>query len=210
MIELELVEKCRRGERSAQHEIYKLTVERLYRLVLRITGNHEDTNEVVQEAYIQAFTRITQFDGRSSFETWLHRVTINQALQNRRRRTLRDRTAASLNGRNSRPPEPLPDQRLDIEDALARLPEADRALLILRYQEGLDYAAIADITGSPPGTVASRLNRARERVRELLKGSYGTPEENSRDVHPMGRSDHGAAWPASDVPARPAQRETEP
>lgn len=99
---------------------------------------------------------------------------------------------------------------MDIEDALGRLPEADRALLILRYQEGLDYAAIADITGSPSGTVASRLNRARERVRELLKGSYGTPEENSRGVHPMRRSDHGLTWPASDVPARPAQRETEP
>lgn len=207
MIEFELVERCRRGERSAQHEIYKRTVERLYRLVLRITGNHEDANEVVQDVYIQAFTHITQFDGRSSFETWLHRVTINQALQNRRRRTLRDRAAASLNGRNSRLSEPLPDQRMDIEDALARLPEADRALLILRYQEGLDYAAIADITGSPSGTVASRLNRARERVRELLNESYGTPEENSRVVHPMVSSDHGVTLPASN---KSAQRETEP
>lgn len=210
MIEYELLERCRRGERSAQHEIYTRTVTRVYRLVLRITSNHDDASELVQETYVQAFTRANQFDGRSSFETWLCRVAINQALQNKRRAALRDRTAASMNGRNRPPAYPTHDQKIDVEDALARLPKVDRAMLVLRYQEGLDYAAIADLTGCPPGTVASRLNRARERVRELLKESYAPSEENPRAAHPMNRSDRGLALPAAEVPAPRLQHGAEP
>lgn len=210
MIEYELVERCRRGERSAQHEIYTRTVERVYRMVLRITGNHDDASELVQESYVQAFTRASQFDNRSSFETWLCRVAINQALQNKRRVALRDRTATSMNGRNGPPARPTHDQKIDVEDALARLPEADRAMLVLRYQEGLDYTAIADLTGCPPGTVASRLNRARGRVRELLKESYAPLEENPRTVHPMSRSNQGSAQPAAEVPVPRLQHEAEP
>lgn len=210
MIEHELVDRCRRGERSAQHEVYTRTVERVFRLVLRITGNHDDASELVQECYVQAFTRAHQFDGRSSFETWLCRVAINQALQSRRRASLRDRTAASMNGRNRPPANPSHDQKIDVDDALALLPEAERALLVLRYQEGLDYAAIAEVTDSPQGTVASRLSRARERVRELLKKSYAPPEENVRAVHPISRSNKGSVQPAAEVPAPRLQRGAEP
>lgn len=210
MIEYELVERCRRGERSAQHEIYTRTVERVFRLVLRITCNHDDASELVQECYVQAFTRAHQFDGRSSFETWLCRVAINQALQSRRRASLRDRTAASMNGRNRPPANPSHDQKIDVQEALAHLPEMDRAMLVLRYQEGLNYTAIADLTGCPPGTVASRLNRARERVRELLKESYAPREENSRAVHPMNRSNKESAQPAAEVPAPRLQHGAEP
>ncbi|MEK6676463.1 MAG: sigma-70 family RNA polymerase sigma factor [Planctomycetota bacterium] len=211
LIEYELVDRCCRGERSAQHEIYVLTVERIYRLILRITGNQEDAFDLVQETYIRAFTRANQFDGRSSFETWLSRIAINQALQNKRRVALQDRTAASMNGRNMpSAAHATHDQTIDVEDALAQLSEADRAMLVLRYQEGLDYAAIADLTGCPPGTVASRLNRARGRVRELLKKSYAPPEESPRAVHPISRSNKGSAQPAADVPAPRLQRGAEP
>ncbi len=211
MIEHELVDRCRRGERSAQHEIYTRTVDRVYRLILRITGNHDDAFDLVQETYIRAFTRANQFDGRSSFETWLTRIAINQALQNKRRVSLGERTIAAMNGRNKSPaPHPPHDQKIDVDDALALLPEAERALLVLRYQEGLDYAAIADVTGCPPGTVASRLNRARERVRELLKESYAPREENPYAVHPMSRSNKGSAQPAAEVPAPRLQRGAEP
>lgn len=211
MIEYELVDRCRRGERSAQHEIYTRTVERVYRLILRIARNHEDASDLVQETYVQAFTCARQFDGRSSFETWLTRIAINQVLQNQRRVALRDRTTASMNGRSTLPvASPAYDQKIDVEDALARLPEADRAMLVLRYQEGLDYAAIAEHTGCPPGTVASRLNRARERVREMLKKSYSSSEEKPSDVHLMNRSNQGLALPPAEVLAPRLPRGAEP
>jgi len=211
MIESELVDRCRRGERSARHEIYTRTVERVYRLVLRITGNRDDAFDLVQETYIRAFTRANQFDGRSSFETWLCRIAINQALQNQRRVALGDRATASMNGRNTPPTaNPAHDQKIDVEDALARLPEADRAMLVLRYQEGLDYATIADLTGCAPGTVASRLNRARERVREMLKNAYADLEENHSPAHQMDRIDKCSAQSASDVEPLRLHRGVEP
>lgn len=211
MIEYELIERCRRGERSAQHEIYTRTVERVYRLVLRITGNRDDAFDMTQETYVRAFARVNQFDGRSSFETWLCRIAINEALQYQRRAALGQRTTASMNGRHNPPAvHPAHDQRIDVEEALARLSDSDRAVLVLRYQEGLNYKAIADLTGLPPGTVASRLNRARERVRELLKKSYAPAEEIHRAVHPITRSHEGSAQLASDALPPSLPRVAEP
>ena len=68
--------------------------------------------------------------------------------------------------------------RLDVAEALDQLPENDRAILVLRYQEGLDYAAIGEVTGLAEGTVSSRLNRARNRLRQLLKQGYGGDGRN--------------------------------
>jgi len=190
MLEHELIERCRQGDRSAQHEVYSRTAERIYWLLLRITGNRDDASDLAQDTYVRAFTRARQFDGRSSFETWLCRIAINQALQERRRVTLAQRTLATSNGRDVQPATcPAQDQRIDVEDALAQLSTADRTIVVLRYQEGLDYAAIADLVGCPPGTVASRLNRARLRVRELLKKSYAEQEEIHCPVHPIDRNE---------------------
>jgi hypothetical protein len=71
-----------------------------------------------------------------------------------------------------------------VAEALAALSVEDRTILLLRYQDGLDYAAISEITGCPPGTVASRLNRAREKMRGLLSKDYGYREENAPAEHP--------------------------
>lgn len=200
MIEHELVDRCRRGERSAQHEIYTRTLDRVYRLVLRVSGNRDDALDLVQETYIRTFTRVVQFDGKSSFETWLSRIAINQALQHKRRSVLgKQRVAALDRGYPPPPAEPSRDQKIDIDDALSYLPEGDRVMLVLRYQEGLDYATIADVTGCALGTVASRLNRARERIREFLKNAYAAPEENGRAAHPIVRIDQGSLQPASNA-----------
>ena len=123
---------------------------------------------------MRGFQRIDQFDGRSEIATWLYRIAVNQALQYRRRRataTLKIRDLASL-----RPTElagPKTDLQLDLAEALGELPADDRALLLLRYQEELDYRAISEVLACTEGTVASRLNRARERLRVILRKSYG-------------------------------------
>lgn len=200
MLEYELIERCRYGDRSAQQEVYSRTVERIYRLLLRIIGNRDDASDLAQETYVRAFTRARQFDGRSSFETWLCRIAINQALQERRRVTLAQRALASSNGRDVQlATYPAHDQRIDVEDALAQLSTDDRTIMVLRFQEGLDYAAIADLVGCPPGTVASRLNRARQRVRELLKKSYAEREEIHRPAHPIDRNNEGSTQLAPDL-----------
>jgi RNA polymerase sigma-70 factor (ECF subfamily) len=182
--ERHVLEGCRRGERAAQQELYVRTSERIYRILLRLARDPERAFDLAQETYLKAFSKITQFDGRSSLATWLYRIAVNEALYAARRATVADSAAQVL---GSTEPTGSEDDslttRLDVTEALAQLPEADRAILALRYQEGLDYAAIAEITGLADGTIASRLNRARNRLREFLKSGYATAEGADAPAH---------------------------
>ncbi len=181
----QLVAGCQRGDRAAQHELYARTSERIHRLLLRMTHNADDAFDLAQETYVHAFTRIAQFDQRSTIATWLYRIAVNEALQFLRRKAtgraaLARRTAPPTDG-NGDGREAL---RIDVDAALAAASPEDRAMLILRYQEGLDYAAIAEISGIAAGTVASRLNRARQRIRHALQTGYAAEEETRPAAHP--------------------------
>jgi RNA polymerase sigma-70 factor (ECF subfamily) len=185
----QLAELCQQGHRAAQREVYDRTSERIYRLLLKITRNTDRAFDLAQDTYVRAFTRMHQFDGRSSLATWLHRIAVNEALQFARRQATADAKLGELqrqtqggseNGRVA--------TQIDVSEALAALSAEDRTVLVLRYQEDLDYAAISEITGVPPGTVASRLNRARRRMRSLLNKDYGAREESYASEHPTDRT----------------------
>ena len=197
MTEQELVERCREGDREAQRELYERTSAHIYRLLLKMTANPDDAIDLAQDTYVKAFARIRQFDGRSSIATWLYRVAVNEALQffrrNRRmqlklrevvadaRRAIGGTTAALARGDSEIERSTL---RLDVNGALDAVAPTERVMLLLRYQEGLDYRAIAEILGCPTGTVASRLNRARAALREILQKSYGQCEGIGPVEHP--------------------------
>lgn len=171
MTENQLVEKCRQGDRDAQRELYALTSDRIYRLLVRMTGNHDDGLDLAQETYIRVFNKIHQFDGQSRIATWVYRVAVNEALQFLRRRkrgplTLSRETEPSA--REAQAPTVATEVRLDVEQALAQLPDLERTLVVLRHFEGLDYAEMARVLEKPEGTIASGLNRARKMLREIL------------------------------------------
>ena len=170
----DLIERCRAGEREAQRQLFEQTSGRIYRLLLRMTGNPDDASDLTQETYVKGLQRLEQFDGRSAITSWFYRIAMNEALQFRRRQSVGTVKLHAL--ASTRPTEahgPATDLRLDLEVALAELPSDDRALLLLRYQEELDYRGIADVFECAEGTVASRLSRARDRLREILRKSYG-------------------------------------
>lgn len=183
MTEAEILDGCRRGDRQARHELYVQTSTRVYRLLLRMTREHETALDLAQATYLKVFTRISQFDGRAAIATWIHRIAVTEALQYLR-----------AQGRNAGMPgsaaesvdsiseNQAADVRMDIEDALALLEPLDRTILLLRYDVGHDYRAIAETLDCAEGTVASRLNRARERLRFVLKNSY-FPEEDAPSKH---------------------------
>lgn len=169
-----LIERCRAGERDAQRQLFERTSVRIYRLLLRMTGNPEDAADLTQETYFKGLQRLDQFDGRSAVASWFYRIAVNEALQFRRRQgigTVKLQAVAPNQPTEARRPQT--DLELDLECALAELPPDDRALLVLRYQEELDYRGIADVLECAEGTVASRLNRARDKLREILRKSYG-------------------------------------
>lgn len=185
MTEPQIVQGCRRGDREAQRALYALSADRVYRLLLRMTRNPDDALELAQDTFIRAFERIHQFDGTASVGTWVYRIAVNEALQFLRSR---GRQIRLLDAARERPaPEAEdPDARMDVRDALERLPEQERLLLVLRYFEGLDYNGMAEVLERPAGTIASGLNRARRMLREELEGSAEPREETPPSRHPTG------------------------
>jgi RNA polymerase sigma-70 factor (ECF subfamily) len=206
MTDQELLEGCRRRDRQAQRELFLRTSERIHRLLLRITGRAEDASDIAQDTYVRAFANIAQFDGKSSLATWLYRIAVNEALQFLRRgRRIAARRAEVAVAPTSESETDATAARLDVHEALAMLTETDRAMLLLRYQEGLDYRQIATVVGCADGTVASRLNRARDRLRGLLASGYGPGEEQLGRQHltPVGSTGRDGAARTSPVKSAP-------
>jgi RNA polymerase sigma-70 factor (ECF subfamily) len=185
MDESALIQGCRRRDRKSQRELYERFVERIYRLTLRLSGNPQDAADLTQETFVRAFERIGRFEGRSGVGTWLYRIATNEALQLFRARQRQDRHLRRLS--QERPIAEEPDgagARQDVEQALGRLSDPHRAILLLKYQEGLSYDEIAEVLEVSPGTVASRLNRARAELRTLLHAETEPVEETGKLSHP--------------------------
>lgn len=165
----QLINRCRSKDRQAQAEVFRLTVPRIHKLLSRIVGQTEDINDLVQETYICAFTRLPQYDGQAAFTTWLYRIAINHALQFLRRKKWIGHKLLDYwteKSRDDRGTSSLHDH--DVDSSLGALSEEDRAILLLRYQEKMNYRNIAEVLECSEGTVASRLNRARNRLRKRL------------------------------------------
>ncbi len=166
---MELVTRCRAGDRAAQRELYEACMPRIYRLVTKLIGA-QDASDVTQDVFLRAFCRLGQFHGDSKFETWLYRLAVNEALQflrqQKRRRSVplevepaanRDQAKISLEIR----------ELLDL--AFSKLDPELLAIFLLREQEGMSYEEIASTLEIPSGTVGSRLNRARNQLQAILR-----------------------------------------
>lgn len=186
MTEKELINGCRRRERSAQRRLYEQHADRIYRTALRITRDADAAFDVTQDAFIRAFDGIDSFDGRAALGTWLYRIATNEALQFLRRRDNERKHLRIVAQRADQGVEAdVTSTYPDVETALDALSEHDRVVLVLKYQENLSYDEIASILECAPGTVASRLNRARERLRKIMAESSESEEETGRVSHHM-------------------------
>jgi RNA polymerase sigma-70 factor (ECF subfamily) len=186
MNEAQLIDGCRRGEREAQRRLYERYGERIYRLTLRLAGNAEDAFDLTQETFVRAFQRIASFDGRSGIGTWLYRVATNEAFQLFRRGKTEQRHLRIYGEQRIEPKAGTANGHgPDVEAALSCLSDEHRTILLLKYQENMSYEQIADVLQCSPGTVASRLNRARTELRTLLKNaSAASREEPGGPPHP--------------------------
>jgi RNA polymerase sigma-70 factor (ECF subfamily) len=185
--EAELVRLCARGDWIAREALYRRYAGRILAILSRMARNEQDALDLLQETFLKAYRNIGRFEEHASLDTWLHRIAVNEALQWMRRRGREERGRRGM-AAQSRGHDTLADAshdlRMDVESALERLPETDRAILVLRYEQGLDYAAIASVMDVAPGTVASRLNRARARLRETLASVWPIAEDTRAIKHP--------------------------
>ena len=167
----ELVRRAQAGDARAFEGIYRLTADRMYALCLRMSGDGQEAVELVQDVFVRAWERLGSFRGDSLFTTWLHRLAVNLILQDRRskaRRRAREVTAPDLDSFGRAARRSMPGTRVDLERAIAALPDKARRVLVLRDVEGYKYAEIAEMTGVSLGTVKAQIHRARGLIKEKL------------------------------------------
>jgi len=168
-----LVERAREGDRIAFESLYRRHRNRIYALMWRLGGGDPALAEdLLQEAFVRAWQKLETFRGDSRFGTWLHSLSANVALSDRRSRVRRVGRETELDLNVERKATGAKDvyaaQRMDLEQAIARLPERARTVLVLFDIEGYSHAEIAEIAGMAVGSSKAQLHRARKLVRQEL------------------------------------------
>jgi RNA polymerase sigma-70 factor (ECF subfamily) len=178
--ELDLVERCRRGELGAFEELYRAHSGRLFSLAVRMLGNQADAEDQLQEIFLSAHRKLDSFRGEAALGTWLYRLGMNQILDHVRSRAARTgqmtdglEDASLLADAGSRRLAESAIDRIDLERALAELPEGCRAAFVLHDVEGLEHKEVSEVLGIAEGTSKSQVHKARLRLRGLLRQRYG-------------------------------------
>jgi len=185
----ELVDQFRHGDSEAMDKLILKYQHRIFNVILKICADPDDAAELSQETFVKIIENIDKFEGRSRFYTWAFRVAVNLTLnycQRKAKLTLSSLDAEKdqynnqqiqvlkefLSDESSPDPEMVAQNKELCElaaQALMKLDEAQRAVVVLRDIEGMDYAQIADVLDIELGTVRSRLSRARGRLRKILE-----------------------------------------
>jgi RNA polymerase sigma-70 factor, ECF subfamily len=174
------------GDNSAFDNLVLNYQNRVFNTCFRILGNYEDANDSAQDVFVKVFRSLKKFRFRASFSTWIYRIAINtcrnklrSAGYRRQRNTIRfdqpaDQEEGSYSmeiGDDTRTPEKeltRKEKGILIQKAIDSLPESQKAIVVLRDIDGFTYEEIASITGLNPGTVKSKLARARKKLRDKL------------------------------------------
>jgi RNA polymerase sigma-70 factor (ECF subfamily) len=166
------VERAKAGEVGAFEELYRHSVGRVYALCLRMTGDAQEAEEATQDAFVRAWEKLDSFQGRSAFTSWLHRLTVNVVLGRwRTSGRQRDRVVAiddAIVDEKEGPTPPPPGTAIDLERAIATLPQGARTVFVLFDMEGYGHREIAEMTGLASGTSKAQLHRARQLLRKAL------------------------------------------
>jgi len=184
LTDVQIVELVRSGERAMFEVLMRRHNQRLYRVVRAVMKNEEDVEDVMQQAYINAFIHLHQFEERSQFSTWLIRIALNEAFARRRRMRQvdpvpsRDEESSALDAMRSTLPDPEHQtyaQELGrlIEEAIDALPEGYRLVLILRDVEGLSTSETGEDLGLGADVIKTRLHRARVMLRRRVTERLG-------------------------------------
>ncbi|MEQ1902895.1 MAG: sigma-70 family RNA polymerase sigma factor [Pirellulaceae bacterium] len=174
--EARLIQAALAGDTQAFGDLVTKYQDRLFNSLIHVLGNEYDAQDITQDAFIQAFRRLDSFRGQSAFYTWLFRIARNLAISRLRGRKqtsslhAADGSMREIEGHDDKPEQSLESAEsvAQLQQALAKLPEDQRIILVLREFDGLEYETIAEVLEIPVGTVRSRLHRARGQLKGEL------------------------------------------
>jgi RNA polymerase sigma-70 factor (ECF subfamily) len=170
--ERRLVDRAQAGDMAAFEELYRRNVGRVFALCMRMAGDASLAEELAQDVFVRAWERLGTFRGESAFSSWLHPLTVNVALSERRarrRRTSRFVATDDLTPFEKPGKSVGPEEGMDLERALATLPPGARSVFVLHDVEGYRHQEISELTGVAEGTSKAQLHRARRMMREALE-----------------------------------------
>jgi RNA polymerase sigma-70 factor (ECF subfamily) len=184
--DLDLVQDVRNGNRQAFTELMRRYQQRVYWVARRIVGSHDEADDVAQETFVKAFVALGDFRGDSSFFTWLYRIAVNISLNTVRRRQLVTYVRESELIQRFLPASEQPDAQLEqretesaLDRAVARLPEKQKAVFVMRYFEELTYEEISQVLKTSVGGLKANYFHAVHKVRESLR--------NEAEIHTDGQ-----------------------
>jgi RNA polymerase sigma-70 factor (ECF subfamily) len=179
--DFELIQTAAAGDIQAFEQIYWQYHQKVYRICLRMTKNVAEAEDVTQKVFLKLFRKIGNFRGESAFSTWLHRLTVNEVLMHFRHIKSRKEQPTEA----GKLPEEFPAQknssgsnqivnRVLLKEAIAKLPDSYRKVLILHDVQGFNHEEIGQILGCAVGTTKSHLFWARKKLRGFLRNDAET------------------------------------
>jgi RNA polymerase sigma-70 factor (ECF subfamily) len=168
----DLVARAQAGDQTAFRELYRQHAGRVYALCLRLTGDGRDAEERTQDVFVRLWDKLGSFRGESAFSSWLHRLAVNVVLNERRTTSRREQRVMPVEdpdtvagGQHAAPLH----LSIDLERAIAQLPDGAREVFVLYDIEGYGHGEIAQLVGIAEGTSKAQLFRARRLLREKLE-----------------------------------------
>ena len=169
-IHRDLVEDCKKGVRKAQFELYQLYSKAMFNICLRMLKNEADAEDLLQNSFIDVFTKLDTFRFQSTIGAWIKRIVVNNCINFlKKRRLYFEEIDDRIGNQEDTPDEEEPVLSVQaIKDAIFQLPDGYRVVFSLYQMEGYDHKEIAEILNVSEQTSKSQYSRARKKLRELL------------------------------------------
>ncbi|MCB2221674.1 MAG: RNA polymerase sigma factor [Bacteroidetes bacterium] len=171
-IHQELIERCRENDRSAQFELYKIYYKPMYNTSLRILNNPAEAEDVMQESFLTAFSKLRDYSGEGSFGGWLRRIVVNNSIDELKKRSSTlsiDENISESDFENESDFNEQADYKIaEIKNAMQLLPEDHRVIISLFLFEGYDHEEIAQILSISNSASRTRYSRARQKLLNVL------------------------------------------
>jgi len=169
----DVIEGCRRGERKAQFELYRLYAKAMYNTCLRMLRNESDAEDVLQNSFVDVFTHLDSFQHQSSIGAWIKRIVVNNCINFLKKRKLyfEELTSNHWQEIDAKEEDYSPEINYkvqNIQKAMAALPDGYRVVCTLYLIEGYDHKEIGSVLGISEATSKSQYSRAKKKLREKL------------------------------------------